>query len=276
MPVNAPTEYYKAEEKYKEAKTKAEKIKYMEEMIRRLPKHKGAENVLAQLRRRLAKLKAQKEKKKGAKPRIMIKKEGAGTVCIIGETNSGKSTLLKELTGVKVLIADYPYTTVKPKVGMMKYEDIWVQIVEIPSTFAGESMGVLHTADLVLIVIDGSRDRRPQKKKLTDLLEKSRAKGKRLFVVTKRKLDLKNLKLEIWSKLGKIRVYTKTPKKKPEKKAIIMKAGATVEDTTKIVHKDFLDHFRFARVWGDSVKFGGQSVGLEHVLRDKDIVEIHA
>lgn len=74
MPLNATVEYFKAEEKYKSAKTKEEKIKYLEEMIRELPSHKGAENVLAQLRRRLSKLKSQKEAKKDQK-NLQLKKK---------------------------------------------------------------------------------------------------------------------------------------------------------------------------------------------------------
>ncbi len=53
MPVNAPIEYYKAEEKYRLAKTRDEKIRYLEEMIRLLPRHHGSEKMLAQLKKRL-------------------------------------------------------------------------------------------------------------------------------------------------------------------------------------------------------------------------------
>lgn len=65
MPINATAEYYLAEKRYLDARTKEEKIAALEEMIRQLPKHKGTENLLAQLRKRLAKLKH--EGKKGPK-----------------------------------------------------------------------------------------------------------------------------------------------------------------------------------------------------------------
>ena len=276
MPVNAPVEYYKAEEKFRSAKSREEKIACLEEMIRLLPKHKSSENVLAQLRKKLAKLKSEKHRKVGARPSVIIKKEGAGQVCLLGLTNSGKSTLLKTLTGVDVEIADYPYTTKKPQFGMMKYEDVWVQIVEIPSTFDPGVMSVVHGTDLIIVVLDGEKNLDEQKREINDILDERKVKTKRLYVVTKKPIDLEKLKKKIWDNLGVIRVYTKTPGKNPEKKPIILKEGSTVEDVAKEVHKSFLDHFRFARVFGCSVKFNGARVGLDHVLHDKDVVEIRA
>jgi hypothetical protein len=198
MPVNAGVEYYKAEEKFTSAKTREEKILYLEEMIRLLPKHKGTENVLAQLRKKLAKLKIQKPKKAGSRPKWSIRKEGAGQVCLIGLTNSGKSTLLKELTGVNVEIAPYEYTTTLPQQGMMKYEDVWVQIVEIPSTFDPESMSVVHNTDLIMILLDVNRGLVMQRKKLKKVLDRRGFKSKRLYLPSKKEIDLEKLKKKIW------------------------------------------------------------------------------
>jgi hypothetical protein len=276
MPVNAPIEYYKAEERFRNAKSREEKIACLEEMIRLLPKHKGAENVLARLRKKLSKLKEQKPAKTGTKPKWSIRKEGAGQVCLIGRTNSGKSTLLKELTGKDVDIASYKFTTTLPQFGMMKYEDVWVQIVEIPSTFDPQSMSVVYNTDLVLVLLDVNKGLGKQKKELDELLDSRMIKSKRLYVTTKKKIDIQELKDEIWKNLGKIRVYTKTPGKKTEDKPIVFKQGATVEKVVREVHKDLLEHFRYAKIWGDSVKFGGAQVGLDHILKDKDVVQIRA
>lgn len=276
MPINAPVEYYKAEEKYKSAKTKDEKIKYLQEMIRLLPKHKSSEHMLSQLRKRLAKLKAQKEIKRGAKPVFVVKKEGVGQVCLIGLTNSGKSTLLKKLTGVDVEIANYPYTTIKPEIGMMRYEHVWIQLVEIPSTFEPEWMSIAHNCDLVIKVIDGDRDIDKQRKELREIMNEHKIGAKTIKVITKRLINLEKLKGEIWNSLNVMRVYTKSHGKKPEEKPLILKKGSTVKDAIKEVHKEFLKHFRFARVWGKSVKHGKGKVGLEHILQDKDIIEIKA
>lgn len=282
MPINAPVEYFKAEEKYLSAKTREEKIRYLEEMIRLLPKHKGTSNLLSQLRGKLAKLKkeVEKEKKarKGKKSEFTIKKEGAGRACILGLTNSGKSTLLKMLTGIDVEIAPYEYTTTKPEVGMMKYEDVWIQVIEIPSTFTPEVMNLIHGCDVVLMVLDTDKNIDQQKKALNGLLERHRTskKFKILHVIPKKGLDVERLKIEIWNSLRKIRVYTKKPGKKSEEKPIVLREGSTVEDAVKEVHGILMKHFRFARVWGKSVRFGSERVGLDHVLSDKDVIQIYA
>ncbi|RMD66154.1 GTP-binding protein HSR1, partial [Candidatus Pacearchaeota archaeon] len=62
MPINAGPEYLKAEKEYLKAKDIDEKIYWLEEMIRRAPKHKGAENLLAELRSRLKKLREKAER----------------------------------------------------------------------------------------------------------------------------------------------------------------------------------------------------------------------
>jgi len=80
----------------------------------------------------------------------------------------------------------------------------------------------------------------------------------------------------IWNHLGKMRVYTKKIGKKAEKKPMILDEGATVEEFLLCIHREFLDNFKFARVWGPSSKFEGQQVGLTHELKDGDILEVHA
>jgi len=274
VPVNASFEYYKAEEKFLSAKNKEEKIACLEEMIRFLPSHKGTENVRAQLRKKLAKLKSEKTKKAGAKPKWSIKKEGAGQVCLFGLTNSGKSTLLKKLTGKNVEIAPYEYTTTIPQVGMMRYEDVWIQVVEIPSTFDPGVISIVHSTDLILIMFSDNKDMEKQKKKLNEILDKRMIKTKRLYL--EKEIDIEKLKKEIWNNLGKIRVYTKTPGKKPETTPIVFKRGATVKNVVKEVHKEFLKHFRFANILGKSIKHGKGRVGLDHILQDKDIIEIRS
>lgn len=275
MPVNAPNEYYIAEEKYKNAKTRDEKIRYLQEMISLLPRHHGSEKLLMELKKRLSKLKEQKENKP-SRSSISIKKEGAAQVCLIGFANSGKSTLLKELTNVDVEIDYHPYTTLKPAVGMMKYEDIWIQLIEIPATFEPEWMAIVRNCDLIIKVIDGDDDLNKQRNELKKILDENKIKTKSIKFITKRSSNLENLKNEIWSNLNIIRVYTKTQGKDPEKDPIIFKEKVTVKDVVKEVHKEFLKHFRFARVWGKSVKFPGAQVGLDHEMKDGDIIQIYA
>ncbi|GBF09177.1 GTP-binding protein [Aeropyrum pernix] len=72
-----------------------------------------------------------------------------------------------------------------------------------------------------------------------------------------------------------VRVYTKQPNKEPDKEPLVLHRGSTVMDVAKHIHKDLVRRFKYARVWGKSVKYPGQRVGPEHVVEDGDIVEIH-
>jgi small GTP-binding protein len=289
MPVNAGPEYFAAEKRYLEARSKEEKIKALEEMIKTLPKHKGSEHLLAQLRHRLKRLKEEKTAKTSAKPKFSIKKEGAAQVCIIGLTKSGKSSLLKALTAANVEIADYPYTTKEPVVGMMNFGDAQIQLIEIPSTFDSDYMSILQTCDLILILIDSSQEIDKQTEELTKVLGEKFEEKKILFVFNKsdvkryeqflsisakEKTGLEKLKEEIWNRLDLIRVYTKSPGKPKVFPPVTLSKDATVEDVAKTIHKDFLKNFSFARVFNSS-PFSGQKVGLDFKLKDLDVVEIH-
>lgn len=290
MPINAGPEYFLAEKKYLEARTREEKIKYLEEMIRLLPKHKGVHNILAQLKKRLSTLKKETKTKASAKSRFSVKKEGAGQVCIIGLTNSGKSSLLHALSGVDVEIADYPYTTKKPKVAMMQHGDVQIQLIEVPSTFNSDFVSILHTCDLILVLLDATQDIYKQLEEITEILENNGLEKNKLSIVVnkndlqkpqgvlsvsaKEKIGLEELKERIWFELELIRVYTKSPGKQKVAPPLTLPKGSTVRDVAKSVHKDFLKSFKFARVF-NSTQYSGQKVGLDFRLSDMDIVEIH-
>ncbi len=290
MPVNAGPEYYLAEKKYFQAKNKEEKIRALEEMIRTLPKHKGAHNLLAQLRKRLAILKEMKSGKTSSKPKFSIRKEGAGQVCIVGLTNSGKSQLLSSLTNANVQVSDYPFTTSEPKVGMVDFKGVLIQLIEIPSTFDSDAISLLHGCDLILILLDPLKDTKMQLAEITGMLKDNGVKNRNILIVgnksdiapkkelfqvsAKEGTGLEKLKEKIWEKLGMIRVYTKSPGKPRIVPPVTVPAGSTVKDIASHIHKDFLKTFKFARVFNNT-KFSGQKVGLDYKLNDLDTIEIH-
>ena len=63
--------------------------------------------------------------------------------------------------------------------------------------------------------------------------------------------------------------------KEPTKKPIVVERGANVIDIAKKLHSELYKKFKFARMWGPSAKYPGEKVGVSHVLKDGDIVEIH-
>ncbi len=268
MPTNVSVEYVKAQQKYLNAKTREEKILALEEMIRKAPSHKGAENLRAQLKKKLARLKQQK-KAKVSRRSLMIPKEGDAQVCILGFTQSGKSTLLSKLTNAKPKISDHPFTTIKPEIGTFDFEGVKIQMVEIPSNFKPVFMSVVQGSDGIVLIYRSEEELKELKNILSDF------RIKKPFIEVKQNDDIEKIKNNIWNMLGLIRVYCKEPGKKPEKKALVLKKGSTVKDAAEKVHKDFVKYFKFARIWGESAKYGGQSFGLEHKLEDGDIIEIH-
>ena len=281
MPVNPDIHYQKAEQEYLEADTAEKKIKALKKMMSLAPSHKGSEGLRKQLKTRLAKLKYSQEKtrlrKKGGKNIFSIKKEGAASIVILGVPNSGKSTVLKKLTNADVKIAPYPFTTIKPEQGVLNYKGIKIQLIELPGivesmelTEHGLSIfSIIRNANLVLIIYE-------KKEEITFIKQelKEADLDKPIISITK-KDTAEHMKEIIWKSLELIKVYTKQPGKKADYPPVALKKGSTITALAERIHKDFAKKFRYAKVWGASAKFPGQTVGLEHVLQDEDQVELH-
>jgi small GTP-binding protein len=96
-----------------------------------------------------------------------------------------------------------------------------------------------------------------------------------LYMSADQGLMVQELKKEIFNLLKLIRIYMKPQGQKADyDEPLIVRMDSTVEDVAGRLHRDFLKNFRHAKVWGRSVKFPGQKVGLEHVLEDKDLLRI--
>jgi small GTP-binding protein len=88
-------------------------------------------------------------------------------------------------------------------------------------------------------------------------------------------MNIDALKDKIYNELGFIRIYMKPQGAPPDKDhPLVMKTDSTVVDVCSTIHRDFVEKFRYARIWGKSVKYGGQRVGLSHVLADGDVVSM--
>ena len=161
MPTNLPPEYFKIEDQFRQAKTNQEKIALLEDMLSVVPKHKGTDHLRADLRRKLSKLKdasTAKSKVGRAVSVFSIDKEGAGTACLVGPANTGKSSLVAALTNAQPEVAPYPMTTRKPTPGMMPIENIQVQLIDTPPLdrefVESELIDLIRRSDLLLIIID--------------------------------------------------------------------------------------------------------------------------
>ena len=181
MPTNLPADYYNAEERFRNATTQEEKIKYLEEMLSTIPKHKGTDHLQADLRKKLSKLRSADTGKKGTKRHLSpyhINKEGAGQVVVVGPPNAGKSSLLQSLTNADPEVSPAPFTTWGPTPGMMLIENIQVQLIDTPPIsdeyLDPEFLNLLRRADLMLIMIDLQTDPVQQIKLVIRKLEENR------------------------------------------------------------------------------------------------------
>lgn len=96
-----------------------------------------------------------------------------------------------------------------------------------------------------------------------------------IFISAKEKINIKEVKEKIFKKLNLIRVYLKPQHGEPDyDEPLIIKRGSKVKDVCGKLHRDFIKKFRYARVWGNSVKFQGQKVGMDHILEDGDLITI--
>src|SRR3989344_9247695 len=227
MATNPGYEYANALKKYHEAKTVNEKLKALHEMLQTAPKHKSAENLLADIKAKIAKYKKMVEKEasqKKGKTKFSIKKEGSATICIVGTTNSGKSTLLKDLTNAKPEIAPYPFTTKKPEVGTLDYNGIKLQIIEIPSivknfreTKNGSAfLSIIRMSDLIVLMFNNVKEKKLIEEELYDIDIQR--------IIFK---NQQNITDEIWDNLGLIKVYTKQPGKNKEYPPLALKKDST-------------------------------------------------
>jgi len=156
MPSNVSFEFAAAQQKYDAAVTDEEKLAGLLEMKSTAPTHKGAENLRAEINRKIASLKSKVERskststKKGSAPSMYVKKDGIGQVAILGMPNTGKSWLLNNLVGKKLTEeANYEFTTYGPVPGMMLYEGGVLQLVELPAIVYGSAKGKVQGKEII-------------------------------------------------------------------------------------------------------------------------------
>lgn len=164
MPANLTPEYRENERKFREAKDPEEKLRYLELMLATIPKHKGTDHMQGDIKRRISQTKAALEKKSGLKRHnpYKVEREGVGQFAVVGAANVGKSALVGKLTNAKTTVAAYAFSTTKPVPGMMAFENVQIQIVDLPPVseeFTEPAMvGMIRNTDGVILVCDLTSD----------------------------------------------------------------------------------------------------------------------
>lgn len=312
MPANLSPEYMAAEEQFRGARTRAEKVQALERMLATIPKHKGTEKLQADIKRRLSQARKESQKKGEAHavPFYLVRKEGAGQVVLLGPPNAGKSQLLASLTHARPEVAEFPFTTRLPLPGMMNYENVQIQLVDLPPLspdFTEPWMPqAIRGADAGILVVDTNDP------EVLDSIEFIRARlaewrlpAPRLLAANKsdrpgagdnftalsglyggafrliavsalQGTNLDGFARAVFEALELVRVYTKPPGKKAEfHTPYVLHRGETVQDAARHVHKDFAEHLKFARLYRASGDRDGQMVERSYVVQDGDILEFH-
>jgi uncharacterized protein len=330
MAVNLPPHYHDADARYKKAKTPEDKLVALKEMWVLLPKHKASEKVQMDLKTKISELNDEIEQaksgpKKAAPGTFKVQRQGAGQVVFLGPPNAGKSCLLTKLTKAGPQVAPYPFTTREPVPGMMEYEDVRVQLVDLPPVTADHYehfiTEITRAADAAVLFLDLADDDGSAATQATiDRLKQARRElvgsgvvsdddpttyhlktllvankcddeaadirlelakevfGNRfplLLVSAEKSTGIEELRKAIYDLLGVMRIYTKQPGKPADMTSpFTCPIGSSVAELAGRVHKDFEEGLKSARVWGSGVH-DGQTVGRDHILHDKDIVELH-
>jgi hypothetical protein len=337
MPANLSPEYKDAEAAYRQARDSKERLACLREMLRTIPKHKGTERLQADLKTRIKHLSDEvaTAKKTGSRggPAQVIRPEGAAQIALIGPPNSGKSSLHAALTGSGAETGPYPFTTQAPQPGMLRFEDIYFQLIDLPPIAEEHPLpwvgNALQPASACLLVVDliaadcvervlAIRRILAEKRVtltptwetmpagddesledpfaivLPTLLIASKADrlenaGEEvgvflelivesfpyLAVSTETGAGLAALGPWLFRNLRVVRVYTKAPGKPPDKDIpFTVRAGDTVVDVARLVHRDFERTLKYARIWGGT-HCGGRQVGREHPVADGDVLELH-
>jgi len=316
MPANLTPQYLEAEKRFKQAQSVQDKVAALEEMMATIPKHKGTEKLQADLRKKMSTLRkeAEQSKKGGRRETFALEKEGARQLALVGAPNSGKSQLLRALTHATPEVADYPYTTRHPIPGMMLFENVRLQLVDLPAISPEYTESwvpqVVRNADAVLWIVDLSDDDLLARLEETlNFLANAHAnlETMKVFMVgNKRDVEgaqereaivrelyegrfpmttisaaaasfgeIEQFKRVVYDFLDVVRVYTKAPGKKPDfADPYVVGRGSTVLDVAEKVHRDFVNNLKYARIWGAG-KADGIMVPRDFVISEGDVLELH-
>jgi hypothetical protein len=317
MPANLTPQYMDAEKRFKQAQSVEDKIAALEEMMSTIPKHKGTEKLQAELKKKMSGLRKDAEQSKkggGRRESFVVEREGARQLAFVGAPNAGKSQLLRALTHATPEVAEYPYTTRTPIPGMMVFENVRLQLVDLPPISAEYMESwvpqIIRNTDAVFWVLDLSDDnvldnldetRTLLNNAHTDLESmkvlmignKSDAEGaeERAAIVrevyqnrfpmttisaaTTSSEGIEQFKRVVYDFLEVVRVYTKVPGKKPDfTDPYVVRRGSTVLDVAEKVHRDFAQNLKYAKIWGVG-KVDGIMVPRDFVIDEGDVLELH-
>jgi len=189
---------------------------------------------------------------------VVVRKTGQGGINVTATTKLTHldKDLIKSISSEYVINAD---VIVREDITEDQLIDVFVQNRIYVPAFV-----VINKIDLI------------NSEELEDKVKEIKQKGWKVIAISaKEEFGLNELKDKIFSELRFIRIYMKPVGKQADfNEPLILKQGDTVEDACKKLHRVFKDKFRYASVSGPSAKYDVQKVGLDHVLKDRDVLTI--
>ena len=135
-----------------------DRAKEIRQLLKEIPWNVGDyRRIKDGLRKELQEIEQVEQAKKASRSRTKTKKS-TPQFAVIGVTNSGKSSLINNLTGTNIPVESYPFTTTEPQYGALEYEKISFQLVEIPALYEGcwegdkSTLGMIYSTDCLLII----------------------------------------------------------------------------------------------------------------------------
>jgi small GTP-binding protein len=191
------------------------------------------------------------------KPDVKITKKARGGIGVgttVKLTKTDKKTIIDITREMKINNADI---LIRSDIDA----DEFIDVIEGNKRYT-KSLTVITKIDLV------------NEKRLNEIKQKIKPD---IVVSAEKEIGIEELRDKIYEKMGFIRIFLKEVNKPADmEEPLIMFKGCTIRAVCEKLHRDFVDKFKFARVWGKSAKFDGQIFHkMDKELMDKDVLELH-
>ena len=288
-------------------KTGEDRAKEIKRLLKEIPWNVGDyKRIKDKLRRELKELEVVEQAKKAARRSGQIRKE-TPQFLVIGETNSGKSTLINSLTNANIPVGDYPFTTTEPQLGSMMYEKIKFQLIELPAIYEDcwehdrSTLAMVYSTDCLVILIRSIKEYNAVLKELEKqnvVLIKDRMKDgfvqisprnvptlviydknidqlptTQLKMVPSERTDL--IKKAMFEIIKPVRIFTMNAFNEIEEHPFIFyKDQITVEDVVQKVKRKQVEIFKDAVLLEGGPTGRRKRVGITYELSDNDVIHL--